>query len=577
MIVRNFKHAREWFRQHHKRVILIGVGGLLVLFATIQFRYPTDLLLPFTTIDGLEVGGWSKANAAVTLDTNYRDASTTVYFGSDDNLYGSVKPSDVGVSVKNSDRLKSFEYPWYLRLVPGSLLWAHFVIQPREVSYTHDDAVLSAYINEKFGNDCTVAAKNATLEIIDNKINVENGAPGGTCNIDDVTRLLKGIEPSLTIDNKVTLPFNVISADVGDEIAKALADQIETGIKDGITISFVGTSVLIARDDLVSWLNFSVTDDQIDYSFDANRAKQYLTDAFASKVAVNPGTTTIVTYNFSETSRRTGQSGQTLDIPGTLARVKAYVNGEVETLVPATTPIEPSVAYERSYSTDYVGLAALIQNYATTHSGTYSVALNELSGQYRRATYQGTKSFTTASTYKLYVAYSTLLRIESGAWHWSDQINGGRDLTKCFDDMIVLSDNACGHALLDKIGFTNITNEARAIGCANTSFLGNDGVKTTAEDLALLLGLLQTNQILSQQSSRDILINAMKRNIYRQGIPAGENGTVANKVGFLDGLLHDAAIVYASTGPYVLVIMTNGSSWSNIAELTRQIEALRIQ
>jgi beta-lactamase class A len=69
----------------------------------------------------------------------------------------------------------------------------------------------------------------------------------------------------------------------------------------------------------------------------------------------------------------------------------------------------------------------------------------------------------------------------------------------------------------------------------------------------------------------------MKRNIYRQGIPKGINATVANKVGFLDGLLHDAAIVYASTGPYVLVIMTDGSSWANIAELTRQIEALRLQ
>ena len=69
----------------------------------------------------------------------------------------------------------------------------------------------------------------------------------------------------------------------------------------------------------------------------------------------------------------------------------------------------------------------------------------------------------------------------------------------------------------------------------------------------------------------------MKRNIYRQGIPRGINAPVANKVGFLDGVLHDAAIVYASTGPYVLVITTDGSSWAHIAELTRQIEALRIQ
>jgi len=73
------------------------------------------------------------------------------------------------------------------------------------------------------------------------------------------------------------------------------------------------------------------------------------------------------------------------------------------------------------------------------------------------------------------------------------------------------------------------------------------------------------------------LIDAMKRNVYRQGIPKGVSSVVADKVGFMDALLHDAAIVYGPTGPYTLVIMTNGSSWANIAELTRQIEALRIQ
>jgi beta-lactamase class A len=50
---------------------------------------------------------------------------------------------------------------------------------------------------------------------------------------------------------------------------------------------------------------------------------------------------------------------------------------------------------------------------------------------------------------------------------------------------------------------------------------------------------------------------------------------VANKVGFLDGLLHDAAIVYTSSGTYILVVLSDGSSWQNIAELTRQIEKIR--
>lgn len=60
----------------------------------------------------------------------------------------------------------------------------------------------------------------------------------------------------------------------------------------------------------------------------------------------------------------------------------------------------------------------------------------------------------------------------------------------------------------------------------------------------------------------------MKRQIYRSGIPAGSHGAaVADKVGFLDGYLHDAGIVYSPKATYALVIMSSGSSWSNISDL----------
>lgn len=51
---------------------------------------------------------------------------------------------------------------------------------------------------------------------------------------------------------------------------------------------------------------------------------------------------------------------------------------------------------------------------------------------------------------------------------------------------------------------------------------------------------------------------------------------MADKVGFLDGLLHDAAIVYSDKGDYSMVILTDGSSWDAIAEAASTIyDALR--
>jgi beta-lactamase class A len=214
-------------------------------------------------------------------------------------------------------------------------------------------------------------------------------------------------------------------------------------------------------------------------------------------------------------------------------------------------------------------------HYAQDHPGTFGVAFQELGGQNRSAAYNASHVFVTASTYKLFVAYGTLKRVDSGKWKWSDKnISAGRNLSTCFDDMIVKSDNACAEALLKKIGTTALTNEIQALGLSSSTFL-HENIESTPNDLRSYLIMLQNGSLPVKATSRDRLLSAMKRNVYRQGIPAGASGTVADKVGFLWGLLHDAAIVYSPKGTYVLVIMTDGSSWANIADLTRQIESLR--
>ena len=166
--------------------------------------------------------------------------------------------------------------------------------------------------------------------------------------------------------------------------------------------------------------------------------------------------------------------------------------------------------------------------------------------------------------------------MDAGKWKWTDaNISSGRNLATCFDDMIVKSDNACAEALLKKLGYSELTKDINALGLKSSGFVAGDTPHTTAADLALLLSKLQGGSLPIKSESRTRLLDAMKRNVYRQGIPAGASGQTADKVGFLWGLLHDAAIVYSPKGTYVLVIMTDDSTWGNIAELTRKIEALR--
>jgi len=128
--------------------------------------------------------------------------------------------------------------------------------------------------------------------------------------------------------------------------------------------------------------------------------------------------------------------------------------------------------------------------------------------------------------------------------------------------------------LIKKIGASGLNADIKSIGLTSTAFRADNNL-TTPNDLANYLTKLERGQLPIKTESRDRLLGAMKRNVYRQGVPSGASGQTADKVGFLWGLLHDAAIVYSPKGTYVLAVMTDGSSWANIADLTRKIEALR--
>ena len=577
MLQRWLKKAVHWVKAYRKQILVYGGGGFVFALIIVQFAYPTNHALPFTSIDGVSFSGWSKSDVTKELDARYEAVPIGLHFGDNDAPYRSPTPAAIGIKVSNEERIASIDYPWYLRFVPTSILWGHVLTGPNKApANAYDTAVLSAYVITELGEDCRVAPKNATLKVSEGNLVVEKSAIGGTCKTDEVIAALSEVKPTLGTKMRVTIPVEVIPAAVSNGDASALAEAITQHLSSGVLVTAAKTSLTIPKETVISWLDFDTTNDTLEYSLSVDRSRDYLMEKFGAAVSVPAGVSKVTTRDFVETSRQNGANGQGLSIEGTLQNIKKYINKTTETVTVATAVVPPRVEFTRTYSPSDVGLSALMQNFATSHPGTYGSMLIELSGQNRRAEYNSGKSFVAASTYKVFVAYSTLKRIEAGTWKWSDQIQGGRDLAKCFDDMIVRSDNPCAEALLSKIGYSTFTSEMRSAGFTNTGVM-SDGTKTSAADLGLLLSLLQTGQILGQQSSRDTLIAAMKRNIYRQGIPSGVGGTVANKVGFINGLLHDAGIVYATTGTYVLVIMTDGSSWANIAELTRQIEALRIQ
>ncbi|HEX7484404.1 MAG TPA: serine hydrolase [Candidatus Saccharimonadales bacterium] len=566
----------QQLRLHWKRILVYGLSSVAILTIVIQLLYPHDQLLPYARIDGVSVGGWQKADAAWELDHQYLIKRARIYFGTNSVPYRSPTINEMGVSVKNTDRVAAVEYAWWLRLLPSSLIWAQAFSSVPEPDYDVNQKVLDSYIKKELGDSCNVTPKDATITFEDGGLHAVRSEVGGTCQMNDVRIALQKLKPVLRYEPAVRIPMNETQPAVATEAAETLVGSLTSRIGSGVSITVGNEAVAIPGDQVMSWLDFSTQDGKLTASLSSERANEFMAKNIAPKVAVAAGVTKVSTYDFVETSRQNGPSGQALDIDKTLGMVMSYLMFERDSAAVVTNVTNPRIEYVRNYSATDAGFSALFANFAKDHPGSFGISLIELSGSHRRATYNDTKTFVTASTYKLFVAYSTLRRIDAGTMSWGDaNISAGRNLEKCFDDMIVKSDNACAEALLQKIGPKAITDEVREIGLTNTSFIIGNTPQSTAGDEALFLAQLESSQLPISADGRARLIEAMKRNIYRKGIPAGTSGQVADKVGFLWGLLHDASIVYIPTGTYVLVIMTDGSSWGAIADLTRQIESLR--
>ena len=562
-----------YLRQHWRRLGSYGLGVIVGLLVIVQLSLPWNNLPLYAVIDGRDVGGKSFDDAAKDLDASYKKLPIKLYFGDGKEPYRQPHPSDIGLKVATKQQVESMAYPLWLRLIPTSVWWAHSTLTPAEPTYSHDLDKAKSYIEKELGESCDVQPKNATVKYEKSTLKVVPASDGGTCKLEDVEKMLGKVTPRLN-ESDVRIAMNPRPAIIRDEQAREFADMIRKKSTD-VAIKAGSELVEVPQATFLGWLEFQAPDSGLVAVVNTDKSSEFFTKQLAPKVTTTAGTSRVTTLDFTEISRANGAPGQALDGAATIERLNSWLAGDDVELVAGVRAVEPKVVYTRTYTSTDTGMSALLAQFAQAHPGTFGISFAELDGKRRYAMYQGNKVFRTASTYKLFVAYSTLKRVEAGQWHWSDQVQGGRDLAKCFDDMIVKSDNPCAETLLGKIGFRTITNEIKSAGLQNSSFL-NDFIETTASDQTTFVGALQSGQLLNPDSTNR-LISAMKRNIYRSGIPSGANGTVADKVGFLNGLLHDTAIVYTSSGTYVLSIMSDGSSWGTIAELTREIEKLRSQ
>lgn len=226
-------------------------------------------------------------------------------------------------------------------------------------------------------------------------------------------------------------------------------------------------------------------------------------------------------------------------------------------------------------------LSQIISQFAASHPDQqWSVQLTGLGGDSRAASFNANQKFNTASIYKLLLIYPLLQKAPYQTWpDVTLGVNGQlRSLSDCVAAMLRVSDNACGDAVGDYVGWAYADAQLKDIGLMSTALNSAAGPTTTAADVATYLGGLYNSSWINGDA-RDFVLGQMGQQIYRKGIPAGAGSaaSVADKIGDLGFVRHDAGIVSYRGGTYVLSIFTSGASYAQIAQLSSLIQAALVQ
>ena len=148
--------------------------------------------------------------------------------------------------------------------------------------------------------------------------------------------------------------------------------------------------------------------------------------------------------------------------------------------------------------------------------------------------------------------------------------------------MIAESDNVATNMLIGVLGMDAVNAEAAQLGLSGTSLhhtmmdtvaIDPELNSTTSDDAARLLAMVASGSLVNADASA-LAESFLEAQTVDTGLDAGvpDDVVVAHKTGTIEEAVHDGGIVYARQ-PYVLVVMTQGLEYGEVAALIEQVSA----
>ena len=262
--------------------------------------------------------------------------------------------------------------------------------------------------------------------------------------------------------------------------------------------------------------------------------------------------------------------------PSSTASQTAAAPSKAAAAVEAAATVSPDAQKAQLAATaltqQNTSLQKLLNDFVGTGVANWEIVVKDLKTG-ATASINPDRSETSASLYKLYMAKQIYSSIDHGHISYGSPAGGGtgRNVQGCLTIMINISDNGCGWAFGDILGWGAQTPALVAEGYTGTNL--KTPQQTDAHDVAMIFERLYRGTLNSPAANANFM-NLLKdqrvNNRLPVGLPAGT--VIAHKTGDLDGFMHDAGIVYGPKTDYIVTVMGSpGVVPSQFADLSTRL------
>lgn len=558
-----FLHG-DW--QHFGRTLLWYLGFVLAVLVTLNLLlmvYMLNFTLPGTTVGGQSVSVSTRGSYLATIRAAEESA---LQLPDGDDRFITLK--SLGITVDE-------EATWN-QSTQVSSLWTMPIVRLFTAGVT-DHQIVYSIDNEKLESRLAdliepieTEPQAAKLLITPTGVELEEHVAGKEFNAEAATDQI--IQQLNDGSSEIRISPRFVHPEVTSVTLKQPAERAETLFNRG-EITAQGKGDFSAALPAAVLTESITVNDRGELILQGSQLEYWL-DEHVRPLLELPATPTRVTTSGSTKSVTVpGKDGLVLDWAATRSSaVNAIRNGEESFQIRLKTEKAQAIV-NGNYPKTSQGLNALISDFNARSSADYWVVVEQVRGGDLNARYEAHTPIIPASTYKAFLSVVALHEIENGNLSLSTSVGLGT-VEHCMFIMVHYSTNPCAYAIQDKIGAEKVDRILRQLGFNNTQLnnvaTGGDKWTTAYDEYKLHRGLYEGTLLNKKHTSH--LLELFRNQSFRTGIPAASApDIVADKIGFLGNLTHDAGTVYGEKYDYVLVIMTKGGSFWSINSLAREI------